>query len=59
MKRDERIDVRVSPLLRDALQEAADADGRSLAGMVNRILENWRSRRALAKAHEQATHDRG
>jgi hypothetical protein len=39
MKKDVQISVRISSALRDALQECADADNRSLAGYITILLQ--------------------
>jgi predicted DNA-binding protein len=37
----EQIVLRLPPPLRDRIEEAASAEGRSLANMTRRILESW------------------
>jgi len=39
MKKDVQISVRISSTLRDALQECAEADNRSLAGYITILLQ--------------------
>ena len=41
MVKDDRIALRVKSELRAALESAAEAEGRTLANMVERILQQW------------------
>jgi uncharacterized protein (DUF1778 family) len=43
--RDKRIIVRVAGPLRDVIEAAADADGRTVSSMVRRVLIQWASDR--------------
>lgn len=38
---DEQIVLRVPSPLRDCIEQAAEVEGRTLAGMARRILERW------------------
>jgi hypothetical protein len=38
--RSDSVKIRITPTLKEALQELADADGRSLAGYIERVLTN-------------------
>jgi hypothetical protein len=56
MKRDAVLNIRLPVEVREAVQRAGDDDhGRSISGMVVRILEEWLTERGYLKARPQAS----
>jgi len=54
MPRDEVLNVRVTTDVKEAVRVAADADGRSMSAMVERILREWLTEKGHLKASGKA-----
>jgi predicted HicB family RNase H-like nuclease len=50
----EQIVVRVPPALRDEIETAAAAEGRSMGNMARRVLERWAADRGTQRQGEMA-----
>jgi hypothetical protein len=55
MERDSMLNIRLPTDVKDAARRAAEEDGRSLSGMVTRILADWLSERGYLNVHRPRT----
>ena len=47
--------IRLDSTLKEALQQAAAADGRSMAGLISRICQEWIDRQMVRKKPDVVT----